>query len=260
MICPFPGMDPFLEDPAFWPDFHHTLISCWREIIADQLPDSYDAMIGERVDLAQLDPEVVKLISPDVAISRSGRSKRPSAPSGGVAVLEPEVIPQTYVEEIRQSYIEILHRPDRSLVAVLELLSPTNKTGSGFFEYEHKRASILQQNVHLFELDLLQKGAPPRLSKPLPKGDYRVLLTRAERRAYCNVYTWSMRQRLPVLPIPLRAPDPDIHVDLQAAFDLAYQRGRYGRSVRYDRPPVLDLADNDRAWVAEQLVLRQPAQ
>ena len=27
MPCPFPGMDPYLEDPAIWPDFHDRLIA-----------------------------------------------------------------------------------------------------------------------------------------------------------------------------------------------------------------------------------------
>ncbi|MBW3540169.1 MAG: DUF4058 family protein [Planctomycetes bacterium] len=27
MSSPFPGMDPYLEDPAFWPDFHSTFIN-----------------------------------------------------------------------------------------------------------------------------------------------------------------------------------------------------------------------------------------
>jgi hypothetical protein len=252
MPSPFPGMDPYLENPAFWPDFHHTFISCWREVVADNLPDSYDARIGERVNLTQLEPDVVKLIYPDVAVSQGTPSKRAPA-AGGVAVLEPEVVPQTYVEEVRESYIEILHRPDRSLVAVLEFLSPTNKSGAGFFEYEYKRSNVLKQNVHLFELDLLREGDPPTLVQPLPTGDYHALLTRAERRAFCNVYTWSMRQRLPILPIPLRAPDPDIHVDLQAAFDLAYQRGRYARSVRYDQPLTLALPQDDIAWIAERV-------
>ncbi|MEI7687152.1 MAG: DUF4058 family protein [Planctomycetota bacterium] len=252
MAGPFPGMDPYLESPAYWPDFHHTFISCWREILADRLPDSYDARIGERVNLVQLEPDVVKLISPDVAISQGPGLKR-VATSGRVAMLEPALIPQTFVEEIRESYIEILHRPDRSLVSVLELLSPTNKTGSGFYEYEYKRSNILKQNVHLFELDLLRLGDAPVLSQPLPPGDYRALLTRAERRSYCNVYTFSMRQSLPMLPIPLRAPDPDLTMDLQAVFELAYQRGRYARSVRYDQPTNLPLPEVDRVWIAERL-------
>ena len=39
MTSPFPGMDPYLEDPAFWPDFHHRFIDCWCEEIAAELPD-----------------------------------------------------------------------------------------------------------------------------------------------------------------------------------------------------------------------------
>jgi len=28
-------MDPFLEDPAYWSDFHDTFINYWCETIAD---------------------------------------------------------------------------------------------------------------------------------------------------------------------------------------------------------------------------------
>src|SRR4051812_24480033 len=109
MPSPFPGMDPYLEDPAFWPDFHHTIITCWREIVADVLPDTYDARIGKRVNLTPLEPEVVKLISPDVSVSQKPGAKKTCSPGEAVAVLEPEIIPQSYVEQVHESYIEILH-------------------------------------------------------------------------------------------------------------------------------------------------------
>ena len=35
---PFPGMNPFLEDPVFWSDFHATFIVCWRDEIRAVLP------------------------------------------------------------------------------------------------------------------------------------------------------------------------------------------------------------------------------
>ncbi|HEV2948984.1 MAG TPA: DUF4058 family protein, partial [Gemmataceae bacterium] len=28
MPSPFPGMDPFLEDPKLWPEFQHLLVTC----------------------------------------------------------------------------------------------------------------------------------------------------------------------------------------------------------------------------------------
>ena len=53
MPSPFPGMDPFLENPAFWTDFHFTFINYWREALADTLPDEFEA-IKEAADLLAL--------------------------------------------------------------------------------------------------------------------------------------------------------------------------------------------------------------
>ena len=51
MASPFPGMDPYLEGPAFWRDFHATFNGCWREAVAAALPDNYDARLDESVNL-----------------------------------------------------------------------------------------------------------------------------------------------------------------------------------------------------------------
>jgi hypothetical protein len=74
------------------------------------------------------------------------RKSRASHSGGGqVATLEPVSIPMmTQYEEVRKTWIEIIHRPDRSLVTVIEILSPTNKTGDGYIEYQTKRFGILK--------------------------------------------------------------------------------------------------------------------
>jgi hypothetical protein len=72
----------------------------------------------------------------------------------------------TILEGPRETYIEILHQPDRTLVAVLELLLPANKEQPGRTEYLAKRRALLHQKVHLVELDLLVGGR--RLEKALP--------------------------------------------------------------------------------------------
>ncbi len=131
MASPFPGMDPYLEDPAFWPDFHHRFIDCWCEAVADELPESYEARLDE-------------------------------------------------LEEVHETRIDILHRPERHLVGVLEMLSPTNKSGDGFLEYRAKRKAILQQSIHLVELDLLLGGSRMPLLRPLPGGDYFALVSRRQ--------------------------------------------------------------------------------
>jgi Protein of unknown function (DUF4058) len=179
-----------------------------------------------------------------------------SAGAAAPATLEPVTIPLTILEGPRESYIEILHLPDRSLVAALELLSPANKEQPGRTEYLANRRALLYQNVHLVELDLLCGGKRPPLQEPLPPADYYYLVCRGDRRPDCQVYRWELRQRLPTLPVPLRAPDADIHIDLAAVFTTAYERGRFFRRINYQGPAPAFLREKDRRW-SESLLRRQ---
>jgi hypothetical protein len=147
----------------------------------------------------------------------------------------------------------VLYRPERSLVAVLELLSPANKENRGRREYLAKRQTLLQQKVHLVELDLLRGGRRMPLSEPLPEGDYYYLVSRGDRRPNCEVYSWTLRDPLPTLPVPLRAPDADCRVDLAAVFTAVYQRGRYQRSLDYTAPPPVAVDEETRAWMRQRL-------
>jgi hypothetical protein len=258
MKSPFPGMDPFLELPAFWSDFHSTFVNYWREAIADALPLQYEATLGERVYLIEHDPEARKLGYPDVAVTGDGAVISGPAPShsGTTATLEPVTIPLSILDGPRESYIEILRQPERSLVTALELLSPANKENPGRVEYLAKRHALIYQNVHLVELDLLMHGRRPPFDKPLPQADYYYLLSRGERRPDCEVYHWTLRQRLPTLPVPLRDPDPDILIDLGAVFATAYERGRFGRRLPYRTSPPAFLREEDRQWVETLLAGR----
>jgi hypothetical protein len=130
----------------------------------------------------------------------------------------------------------------------LEMLSPTNKASEGFQEYRAKRKAILLQKVHLVELDLLVGGKRMPLSRPLPANDYFALVSRADNRPNCEVYSWPVRDPLPKIPIPLTAPDADIHVDLAKVFQATYERGRYARSLRYGQPPMAPLSQDDARW------------
>ena len=247
MASPFPGMDPFLEDPAFWRDFHNRFINSWCEAIADELPEFYEARLDECVNLVHME-DVLKKIYPDVAVTRKRGAQRSKSTSAGTLLLEPVTIPHEYLDEERQAWIQILHRTDRKLVTALELLSPTNKNGDGFEEYRSKRRAILKQKVHLVELDLLLGGTRPPLSAPLPDGDYHFYLSRVEKRPGCEVSSWRLRDPLPTMAIPLKAPDKDIHVDLAKVFRTTYERGRYARSLGYGKKPVAPLSKEDARW------------
>ncbi|MDX1927253.1 MAG: DUF4058 family protein [Pirellulaceae bacterium] len=252
MPSPFPGIDPYLEDPAFWSDFHSTFINYWRETIADALPDNYEAGIGERVYLIENEPEARKLALPDVTITDDDSTGQVTRASG-VATLEPVTIPLTILDGPRETYIEIIHRPDRSLVTALELLSPTNKNKPGRTEYLAKRNALLYQDVHLAELDLLRGGQRLPLAKPLPPGDAYYLVSRAELRPDCQVYSWMLPDRLPILPVPLRAPDADLLIDLAVVFNTAYDRGRYRRRIDYNGTTPVQLNANELSWAKSLL-------
>ena len=154
-------------------------------------------------------------------------------------------------EEARETFIQIRHRPERRLVAVLELLSPSNKEEPGRRSYLDKRNALLHEQVHLVELDLLLGGRRLPLSGDYPTGNYFALIAHADRRPDCDVYAWTIQQRLPVIPIPLLPPDPDARVDLAGVFAITFQRGRYRRSIDYAVAPVPALSPAEWEWVRQ---------
>src|SRR5260370_24666606 len=103
----FPGMDPYLEDPAFWADFHLTFIGCWREAIADVLPEPYEARLDETIHIVPMSEEVIQLIYPDVAVSRAPQRQKSSPGNAGTAFLAPVLIPPWVVVEVPQGPIRI---------------------------------------------------------------------------------------------------------------------------------------------------------
>src|SRR4029077_15207273 len=83
MPSPFPGMDPYLESPDIFPDFHDSIITYLRETLQASLPAPYFAALGRRIWI-----EVSRRsIGPDVEVRRtSGSSARPTEPAGTVAI------------------------------------------------------------------------------------------------------------------------------------------------------------------------------
>jgi hypothetical protein len=125
-------MDPFLEHPGYWRDFHESFITYWRDWLLDNLPDHYDVRIDERLGVVE-EGGPGKAMLPDLSVSQA--HPLPERPAPEVAPspldLEPVTLTIQYAEEQTEAFLRVFHRPDASLVAVLELLSPTNKAGEG---------------------------------------------------------------------------------------------------------------------------------
>jgi hypothetical protein len=156
------------------------------------------------------------------------------------------------LDEIRERWIEIKRLPDRSLVTVIEILSPTNKTGSGRIDYLEKRKQWIRQPVNVVEIDLLLGGHRLPMRGLLPAGDCYAFVSRSNRRPDCDVYAWSIRRELPAIPIPLSIPDPDVLLDLRTVFAQTYDGAPSGESINYSAPLDLPLASEDRAWAEQQ--------
>jgi hypothetical protein len=231
MPSPFPGVDPYVEAEGRWEGFHWRFMAYAADALNDILPEHYVADLGEHVhfvDLAALEP---KMVIPDILVAkkkrRSVEALRRTKTVGATALLEPVKIalPQIRVE-VRDVWIEIRRIPNRTPVTMIEVLSPTNKRGEGFADYLRKRRTTIRQKVHLVELDRLLKGERLPMDRPLPPGDFYALVSRSEERPESNVYTWTIRDPLPSIPIPLRRPDPDVLFNLGAVFATVYDRGR----------------------------------
>src|SRR5262249_60841973 len=88
MPSPFPGMDPYLEDPPFWSAFHASFITYWRNALNDCLPDHYEARIDEKVHLVEVAPTRRELVEPGVVITRHKPPRVASLAPARVATLD----------------------------------------------------------------------------------------------------------------------------------------------------------------------------
>src|SRR4051794_19163604 len=136
MPSPFPGMDPYLEHPGWWPDFHQTFITYCRDALWDQVPDRYDVRVETLTQLVELPQAEIRLMEPDLFVAGKKVKARPSRKSRGTATLEQVVLRAPRFMKIRQHWIRITYRRDETVVTVIEVLSPTNKRGIGYHKYQ----------------------------------------------------------------------------------------------------------------------------
>jgi hypothetical protein len=68
------------------------------------------------------------------------------------------------------------------------------------------------------------------------------------------LWTLTLQDILPIIPVPLREPDSNAVLDLQAAMNAIYDEAGYDLSIDYTQsPPPPALSDADREWMQQLL-------
>jgi hypothetical protein len=84
-------------------------------------------------------------------------------------------------------------------------------------------------------------------SEGRPDCTYSVMVSRAEDRPDAAFWPIGLRDKLPVIPIPLRSPHPHASLDLQALLHRVYDAAGYQLYI-YEGTPSPGLAPDDVAW------------
>jgi hypothetical protein len=247
-------MDPYVERPAIWADFHDSLVLCIRGALQPQLKPKYAALTQDRLYVV----EAERPIFPDVAVVRTPVT---SAGATGTALLEPDTatVFDLWREEIREPLIHIVEpAANNRIVTTIEVLSPANKApGVGRREYLRKREELWNAGINLVEIDLLREGDPtirlsPEKLKELKPWHYLVAVTRFWPSRQ-EIYEIPLRKPLPRVAIPLTPDDRDVVLDLQGVFTRSWDEGPYPELLKYDGPPPGPLTPDEVAWCEERL-------
>lgn len=252
MPSPFPGMNPYLEQPSVWHDFHQSFIPVLRGLLAEQVRPNYLVKLEEQVYIHQISEEECSYLGrPDVSLL-AGRGKEFRSNEMAAALFDAPHYGQlpAVTDTERLSYIEVVDRDNLELITVIELLSPSNKKLGGDREqYLVKRRELIASSVHLVEIDLLRGGTRMPV-EDLPDCDYCVLVSRSEDRPRVGLWPIRLRETLPEIPIPLRSPDPDARVSLKEVLDRVYDSAGYADYIYQGKPhPPLHPADAE--WAKE---------
>ncbi|MEC4880055.1 MAG: DUF4058 family protein [Scytonema sp. PMC 1070.18] len=253
MPSPFPGMNPYLELPALWHEFHNRLIVAISDALTPSLQPKYYVAIETRTYLDDDNPELLVGI-PDAIVLTA--SKTPVAlPTAIATQTRPKQIQLPIPVEVKERYLEVREVGTHQVITVIEVLSPKNKRkGEGRTTYEKKRHRVLGSSSHLVEIDLLRENTPMPMIGVEETSDYRIVLSRATTRPMADLYEFQLRELIPSFPLPLKPGDSELAVDLQAIVLGVYDRGSYHVRIDYHQPvPPPKLSEADLVWVDDLL-------
>jgi hypothetical protein len=270
-------MDPYLEAPAIWPDFHEAFAAQLRADLNASLPAPYYARLEMRseVGIVSNGGPSHRIVS-DVAVAdpSAGAGQADVALRSATGTGTKPITVTVRVDPGRHQFVEIRDPSQgHKLITLIEIVSPSNKRpGADRRAYLQKQREVLDSTASLVEIDLLRSGDRlfpyPDLDEALgrlePAPDYLVLVNPAWLRIGAamdyKVFPFRFGDRLPIVPLPLREGQEEVLLDLQQAFDKAYDAGPYRRgAVNYGVAPEPPLTEESarraETWLRENGLL-----
>jgi hypothetical protein len=259
MLSPFPGMDPYLEDPGIWPDFHTTFYVEMKRGLNRILPSGYMAKIDRYIWIHEPSAqERIRLGKPDTYVAKSPDSFARQQ-SHAATIEAPATVVLPAVREEGNRYLKILDAKNHRVVTVIEILSPANKSaGTDREAYVMKRNEYFATGVNVVEIDLLRSGQRmPWGEKPPPRGDYYILVCRASEFPQAGIWSLSVREELPTIPVPLDRGIAEPQLSLKECFNNAFEDSRHETEIDYSQPPIPALEEADADWARVLLAGRR---
>lgn len=255
MPSPFPGMDPWLENPSRWAGVHTALIVAIQTQLNQTLPGDLVADIDEYLWLADSDDEKQLLGKPDAFIPDQPEITTRTQDNGTAVLARSMVVSLPNGPPRKQRYVKIMTVDGRTVLTVIEIPSPSNKKpGSDRAAYLSKRREFFAARTNLVEIDLLRDGDRIPMGRPRPPvTDYYLLVSTAENYPSARVWPFSVQETIPRIPIPLRPGIPWGILDLRPCLDAVYDGGAFDRKVNYTATPTPPLRPVDADWASELL-------
>jgi hypothetical protein len=241
-------MNPYLEQQTIFHSFHEQFAVHCAEALTPQVRPKYFVTLDVNLYIHELPANQRLLGRPDVMLGTSVTTQR----SHRTATLEAPLYGEfgAAIDVLKEAFVQIHERETKTIITVVALLSPTNKEpGSDRDAYCAKRLRYFRSNVHLVEIDLL-RGGPRMPVEGLPECDYCVQVSRADERPRVGLWPIMLRDKLPTIPVPLLAEDPDAQLDLQALLHRMYDAGGYEDYI-YSGSPQPPLSPPDQSWATQ---------
>lgn len=248
MVNPFPGMNPYLEQPDYWSDFHNQLVAAIARYLVPQLLPKYRVVMDKWVYSTTGSNLMVALGRPDVAVQQRPDNRTPLA-TVARSTVQPVQVQVPLPVERRQAYLQVKDIATQTVVTVLDVLSPANKHGQGRAKYETKREQIFGSLSNLIEIDLLRAGQPFLLQPH--DSHYRILVSRAAQRPQADLYGFDVSTPIPCIPCPLRPEEGEAELPLQQLVDQLYDELGYDYFIDYEQAPPLPWSRQDLTFLTE---------